>query len=226
MIEHPIITSILSKKGAKETIEILGPLLTQKRRMRIDRVINQRLGSVIVAIEEPSDIYNALAIVRSAEAFGVSSVDIIDCRVAKKKGWHTTLGTSQWTEVHYREDIVEQMGQLKKRGFSICGAVVDSDTALESIDLSRPVCLLFGNEERGLTDEAKRVCDQCFTIPMYGMVESFNISVAAGIALYEVTKKIRNGRKEGDLTPEEKELLTAAYYIRSIGFEETAKILS
>lgn len=225
-MHHPLIQSIFSTCSPKDVIAYLQPFLTKERILRIEDVLSQRTQNVTVAIESPSDIYNAFAVVRTAEAFGLTDVHIIKSGTKRKKGWNTTLGTSQWTEIKYSDNGEKTLKEIKAKGFSLCGAALGPYPSLEELDLQKPVCLLFGNERSGLSKEAKMLCDQLFTIEMCGMVQSLNLSVAAGISLYCVTRKMKSGTNNTGLSKEELEMQRAAYYIRSIGIERVEKIIS
>lgn len=225
-MQHPLIQAIFSTCSPKDVTAYLLPFLTKERALKIESVLSQRTQNVTVAIESPSDIYNAFAVVRTAEAFGLTDVHIIQGGKKRKRGWNTTLGTSQWTEINYSESLSKTVKELKAKGVSLCGAALGPYSPLEELDLQKPVCLLFGNEKSGLSEEAKSLCDQLFTIEMCGMVQSLNLSVAAGISLYCVTRKMKSGKNNTNLSEEELEMQRAAYYIRSIGFERVEKIIS
>lgn len=220
--EHPRFTDICKRFSFDEIIEKLTPMISEERIEKIDRVLSMRLPSVEIGVESPADVHNALAIVRSAEAFGVMQMHLVASQMKKRSGRKTTKGTSHWTDVAYHDSLQSMVGALNGR--SICGAVVQGGIPVDQLDLSRPICLLFGNEQRGLTREALECCDQKFTIPMVGMVDSFNISVAAGIALYDVFRR----RDEIEDRLHGQELLRArAYYIvKSMGEHYAARILN
>ena len=90
---------------------------------------------------------------------------------------------------------------------------------LDEIDWNEKTVLLFGNEHAGVSEEAKELADQRLMIPMYGFVESFNISVAAAMALKHAcdSREKSRGGKRGDLTEEQQNILQAVYYLKHIG---------
>ena len=216
---------LIAEYGESLVIERLLPHLTEARVERIESVIDGRLDSLRIAVEEPADTHNALAIIRTAEAFGVSSIDAVNWPKKKSDGIGITRGTRNWTELSYHHtlsDFLEAKGNYK-----IAGACVEEGMPLHELPVDGPLILLFGNEHEGLTPEAREACDYRFTIPMSGMVESFNVSVAAGISLYDVTKRRRDFLgKSSDLTEHERLTRKAAYMIRAIGREVAKKIIA
>ena len=223
MFDHHQFIEILEKFPVERVIDALGEMITPEREERIDHVLKGRIPHVQVAIEAPADVHNALAVVRSAEAMGVSAVHIIASQMSKGRGKRTTKGTSRWTNICYHDDLNTFSKEIRRVGFGLAGAVVDAPLKLNQIDLTQPICLMFGNEQRGLTDEAKEECDQLYTIPMSGMVESFNLSVAAGISLYDVVNRLKEKQGlEGELFLREK----AYYFVKTLGFDLSKKILA
>jgi tRNA (guanosine-2'-O-)-methyltransferase len=85
------------------------------------------------------------------------------------------------------------------------------------MDFSRPTAIVFGNEKDGISQEMIREADHTVIIPMHGFVQSFNISVAAAIALYHIfrAREATLGEGRGDLTGEQKEILRAEFSLRS-----------
>ena len=98
--------------------------------------------------------------------------------------------------------------------------------SLEILPLDHPICFLFGNEKEGISDEAKKGCDLLFRVPMFGMVESYNLSVAAAITLYDYLRKKRKKlQRNGDLDLQEMIEEKARFYVRSLGIEQSSEIL-
>jgi len=205
---------------------LLNPFLTQQRKEKIATVLEKRLTSIEIACEAPTDIHNALAIVRTGEALGVTTIHIIDHELRKNEGKGTMQGSGVWSTVEfYRqfEDFNQRDAVSKPL---LVGLDPHADHSISDIPIDEPLCLIFGNEKRGLTEEAKTACDMLCTIPMFGMAESFNLSVSAGIVLYELTTKKRatlNGNSE--ISDEERQLETTRAYIRTLGYENALRIV-
>jgi tRNA (guanosine-2'-O-)-methyltransferase len=88
---------------------------------------------------------------------------------------------------------------------------------LADVPVDRPLCLVFGNEQAGLSPRARAACDLLFRIPMHGMAESLNLSVAAGIALYALLDRRRAAiGAAGDLSAEQLADLRARWYAKAV----------
>ncbi|MGB9591977.1 MAG: TrmH family RNA methyltransferase, partial [Candidatus Kryptoniota bacterium] len=88
------------------------------------------------------------------------------------------------------QSINECFSQLKREGFLIAASVVsDKSESLYKLDLTKKIALVFGNEHRGVSQEALEKADILFRIPMFGMVQSLNVSVACGITIYEALRQ-------------------------------------
>jgi len=104
----------------------------------------------------------------------------------------TAMGSQRWVKVHKRDESGSVIRELQGQGVQVLAAHL-SDTAVpyREVDFTRPTALLLGTEKFGVSDEAAAAVDQHVIIPMMGMVESFNVSVAAAIILAEACEQRR-----------------------------------
>lgn len=224
MSKSPDFIRYLRSLGAKTIIEKLSPYLTDERKQKIDPVVKYRIQSIQTAVEAPSDIHNALAMVRTAEALGLTDAHLIG-KPRKGRGRQTMRGSDRWMNLHSHSSL--DTFQKSMKGFVIYGATPHGNTPLHALSLDRPCCFLFGNEKNGLTDAALNICTSHFTIPMYGFCESFNLSVAAAITLHHaVTEKRKLLVSPGDLSIEEKQAEIAWFYFKSAGKQLSNLILN
>jgi tRNA (guanosine-2'-O-)-methyltransferase len=209
--------SLARRHGVATIIETLRPYVSERRQQRIEEVLDARLRSVEVAIENPYDPHNAAAVVRSAEALGAWSVHVIAASQKILRAGGTTMGTHNWIETHHHAALESFLAATQARGVSLAGACVEATHMLDELPSDRPICLLFGNEHAGLSAAAREACSLRFRIPIYGFAESYNMSVAAALSLYSLTGRRRAtlGRL-GDLDPETRELERALWYYRSV----------
>jgi tRNA (guanosine-2'-O-)-methyltransferase len=102
----------------------------------------------------------------------------------------TTMGTHKWVETKIFRDIDTPLKRLKDDNYQIVAADISESTKdYRDIDYSVPTALLLGAEKYGISDAAYPYIDQCITVPMMGMVESFNVSVACAIILAEARRQ-------------------------------------
>jgi len=139
---------------------------------------------VLDGIEDP---HNLGAILRSAEASGVHGVFIPERRSAGLSA--TTVKASAGAASHVRiarvPNVARLLDDLKKRGYWVVGLDASAETPLRKADFKVPTVLVLGSEGAGLHRLVREKCDFLVSIPMRGRVGSHNVSVAAGIALYE-----------------------------------------
>jgi tRNA (guanosine-2'-O-)-methyltransferase len=126
---------------------------------------------------------------RSAEAFGILNVDIVNLK-EKFKPSTVSKGVEKWLRVRKFNAIASCAADLKSQGYKIvAGLPSQTSKPLYDIAVDRPVAVVFGNEHAGISPEWLPYVDEFFTIPMVGLVESLNISVSAALALHELARK-------------------------------------
>ena len=201
-----------------DIVTILKPRLSESRIETIERVLDARTNDVTVVVEGMVDLGNVSAVMRSADGFGVQSFHAIDTANTYKRSRRTTRGTDKWLDRYRWSDVESCYAFLRSRAFQIVVATVgDETTPLDQIDLTERVALVFGNELDGVSRQARELADLEFTIPMAGFAESFNVSVAASIALY-ATRRQRTRRygSAGSLDAAERDRVRAVWYLKSV----------
>lgn len=170
------------------------------RQEKIKRVIDNRQEGVIV-LENIADPHNGAAVWRTADAFGFQKIYLVYSKEKainpKKIGKASSASANKWLSFKIFKNIDECYGQLRKEGYKIYATVLDKEA--KEIRETRfcqrlqrgkgKIAVVFGNEHRGLSDEAIKGADEKIYIPMKGMVQSLNISVTAGIVMYEIDRQ-------------------------------------
>lgn len=189
--------------------------LTEARREKIEWLLDRRLPQIQVAIEAPSDPHNAAAVVRTAEALGVVDVHLIASERRALQAKNTTQGAFRWVRTHHHEDLCGFLDHEALQRVSMFGAWMDAERTVDELPIGRPVCVVFGNETRGLSLEARSACEGGFRIPMVGMSESLNLSVSAAITLYGLASRHRAAGAVG-LEASQRARLRARHYMDSV----------
>lgn len=164
---------------------------TEKRVEKFRQVLACRQPDLAVVIENIHDPHNVSAIFRSCDAVGVIRVDLIYTidrfpRIGKK----SSSSANKWIECRHHTNVASCYAALHSEGFRVCATHLGKGSvSLYQLDLRGPVALVFGNEHRGVTDEAAELADANFQIPMVGMIQSLNVSVAAAVSLYEALRQ-------------------------------------
>jgi tRNA (guanosine-2'-O-)-methyltransferase len=208
--------ALVDEHGAQRVTRALMPFVTEARRARIEAVVGGRMRSVHVAVEAPSDPHNAAAVVRSCEALGAMGVHVIAAEARALHSQATTQGAFHWVQTHHHADLEGFLTQIRRRGMTLMGACMDAKEPVTRLPVEQPLCLVFGNEQRGLSAAARSACDRLFHVPMVGMSESLNLSVCAAISLFEVMGRKRQDGAPGDLDSAQRATLRACYYVGSV----------
>lgn len=176
--------------------QALLPFLSQDRIKRFDGVLHQRTRHLCVVLENIYQSRNASAVMRSCDGMGVQDVHLIEDINPWKYNRIVSKGTPSWLTLHrYRnspDPTSACIANLREKGYEI--AVTSPHTngfSVDKLPMEKPIALVMGTESQGVSDRLLDAADYHVAIPMHGFAESLNISVAAAIALYELTKRCR-----------------------------------
>lgn len=165
---------------------------TDRRQWRIESVLEQRQPALTVVLEDIHDPHNVAAVLRSCDSVGVLRAHLVYSGMEPpKKFARTTSGSAnKWVEVVKHDSIEACYALLRAEGFAIhATALVERSVSVYDVDLTTPVALVFGNEMEGLSEAGISGADGAVLIPMRGMVQSLNISVACAVTLYEAQRQ-------------------------------------
>ncbi|TDC61614.1 23S rRNA (guanosine(2251)-2'-O)-methyltransferase RlmB [Actinomadura sp. GC306] len=154
---------------------------------------------LIVAVDGITDPRNLGAIVRSAAAFGATGIVVPERRAAgvTAGAWKSSAGTLATVPVAQATNLTRQLKAYQKAGCFVAGLDADGEVAVTGLELATgPFVLVVGSEGKGLSRLVAETCDMLATIPMPGQAESLNAGVAAGIALYEISR-LRGAANDG-----------------------------
>ncbi|MDR3296834.1 MAG: RNA methyltransferase [Prevotellaceae bacterium] len=182
-----------------QAIAALSACVADRRLALLQRVLEQRTRYVTVCLEDIFQPQNASAVLRSCEALGVQDVHVVEDRNSFAAVEGVSLSAHKWLTLHrYRkaqhaQPTAAAIAQLRKQGYRIVATSPHVKAASPaSIDLSKGrIALLFGTELTGLSEAALAAADEFLSVPMFGFVESYNISVCAAISLYDITQRLR-----------------------------------
>ncbi len=197
--------------AAETVIAALDPLLSGARRERIESVIAARSRSVLPVLDGLIDPHNVAAVLRSADAFGVQEVHLIEGEVPFLASNRIAQGTERWVDVVRHASAHGCVTALRERGYRVYVAAMNGAVQPEDLASEARVAVVFGNEHAGVRAELSALADDTYTIPMRGFVQSLNVSVAAAITLASAMR----GRR-GDLSTQERLTLHARYLLSSV----------
>lgn len=174
--------------------EKIAPRFVSPARLeRMRTVLAQRTRYVVPVFENLYKTHNAAAVIRTAEAFGVAQAHfIIEGETEYEDHRDITQGSHRWVDIRTHASTEACFAALRDEGYLIVGTCLHEQAVVpEALLLDRPLALVFGNELAGMSAGAIRSCDLLVKIPMYGFVESLNISVSAALLLSGLLTRIR-----------------------------------
>ena len=158
-------------------------------------VIDAKRGtySLIVVLDGVEDPHNLGAILRTADAAGADGVVIPERRAAAVTGTvtKTSAGASEHLPIAKVTNIARSVEELKERNIWVVGLDERGTQTYDTLDYNMDCALVLGAEGKGVHDLVARKCDFLVSIPMLGKVSSLNVSVAAGVVLYEIVRQRR-----------------------------------
>ncbi len=211
----------------REIITRLSRFVTPARLEKMKRVLANRTRYITVVLEDIYQPHNASAVLRSCDGFGVQDVHIIENRNDYHVNPAVELGTRQWLSLHRynsaHNNTAEAVAALRDEGYRIVATSPHAnDVDLEEFDLSRGrIALFFGNELDGLSPAMLDLADEYMKIPMFGFVESFNISVSCALSLHHLIHSLRGSCLDWKLRKNEEEAVLLQWLRASIKNWET-----
>ena len=184
-----------------------------ERQARVREMLSCRLGSVTAVVEAVHRRHNTSAILRSCEAFGVHEVQMVSGEFQPSRG--AARGAERWLQLERHAHTTPCVRSLKARGFRVFVAdLVEGAHTVDTLPVDKPVAVLFGSEMVGVSEEARAVADGAVTVPMWGLTESLNVSVAAACILQRTTTRRRDFiGSAGDLDPARQQAFFDAWVI-------------
>ncbi|KAL7540128.1 hypothetical protein ACHAWF_006600 [Thalassiosira exigua] len=252
----------LSPDVVQQSIDILTPYVQPRRLERIDEVLGQRTRHTRFLFENPSNPSNVWACLRTLDSFGIQYVDVVvhsdsyqgKSAVNQKRGMRTAMGSAMWMTIRQFGSTEEAVRHLREvEGCLIYASDlnpnardvrdltwdVDFEMGSDADDVKkdqRPICIVMGNEDRGISQEMRELADETFYLPMSGFAESFNLSVATAITLAYMSAVSGRGApadgdgwsgplRPGDLDSHELQCLKLKGVLNSLAQKRVGKVL-
>jgi tRNA (guanosine-2'-O-)-methyltransferase len=193
-------------------------MLSTKRLNRFKEVIANRQAGLVLVLEDIHDPHNAAAILRTCDGLGIQDVYFIFAQEKpynpKKVGKVTSSSANKWLNFHIFNSTKDCLKELKKQKYQVYATILNKD-AIDATSCAfndSRMALVVGNEHRGISPEMIAGADKLIYLPMKGFVESFNVSVSAGLFLYEIIRqRMQADKKEYHLSAKEQAKLLADF---------------
>ncbi|BDG03297.1 TrmH family RNA methyltransferase [Anaeromyxobacter oryzae] len=193
--------------------------LVPERKARIDAVVANRTRTLTVVMEAFADPQNVNAVLRTCEAFGIQALHVVEGPMKPyDRNKKISQNADKWLDVTRWRSTRECLERLKADGFAIYVTHLDEGARpLAELSFAGKVALVFGNEHRGVSDDALALADASYAIPMRGFVQSLNVSVAAAISIAKAVERreIDRGR-HGDLPEADAAALRERFYLLAV----------
>ncbi len=165
--------------------------ITDKRVERIREIAAKRQFDLRLVMENIHDPHNVSAIYRTCDAIGIPKItQIYTVEKFPKLKNSSSSSASKWIETEKFDSYQEMVNSLKNESYEIISSCLDEKAeSIFEVDFTKKIAIVVGNEHRGISDEMRELSDKLIYIPMYGMVQSLNVSVATAVILYEVLRQ-------------------------------------
>jgi 23S rRNA (guanosine2251-2'-O)-methyltransferase len=182
---------IVTRKNHQGVLAWLSVIEYQQIGNLLPMIYEQGTDPLIIILDGVSDVRNFGAIVRSAECLGAHGIVIPEKGSARitADAVKTSAGALHNFPVCREKSIVKAVEYLKESGLKIVCADEKSGENVSKVSLKGPVALILGSEDKGISRELLSMADNLVSIPMTGNTGSLNVSVAAGILLYEIIRQ-------------------------------------
>jgi 23S rRNA (guanosine2251-2'-O)-methyltransferase len=181
----------LSSKNHQGVICLLSAVSYSKLENVIDKAFTEGREPFLLILDRITDVRNFGAIARTAECGGVDAIIIGEKGGAPitNDAMKTSAGALNHMAVCREKDLKATLKQLRESGIKIIACTEKTPNKIFDIDLKGPVAIIMGSEEDGISNELIREADELVMIPLKGKIGSLNVSVACGVAIYEVVRR-------------------------------------
>jgi len=179
--------------------------VTPERFDKLQRVLARRQPTLTVLMEEVHKPHNFSAILRTCDAVGVLEAHAVVPRGGLPTYNATSGSAEKWVRVHKHASALTAIQSLQEQGFQVLATHLSARAVdYRELDYTRPTCVLLGAEKWGVSQEAAEAANENIVIPMLGMVQSLNVSVAAATILFEAQRqRLRAGLYDTPQLPPE-----------------------
>src|SRR5690554_616713 len=191
--------------------------VTERRKNLLMQTASHRTRHFCMVLEDLFDPHNISAVIRTAEVFGLQKVCVIEEDNAYRVNKSILKGSFKWMTLNLYQKRKTCMEQLKNKGYKIAVASTNTQNSVLDLDLNQPTAFYLGSEFHGNHPDTLAAADYEFKLPQYGITESLNVSVAAGVLMtYLDVFMQKKGREHYALTKSEQEELLRIWLDRHL----------
>lgn len=200
----------------------LSQFLSPNRIRKFSSNLKNRTDFITIVIDDIYQGHNASAVLRSCDAFGLIDVYVVE----KSNKFSPIKGISQsaekWLSIKKFSNHKDCYDELKRNDYKICVAIPPSEDSIyiDEFEFNEKIAVVVGSEMEGVSDFFKERADIFLSIRMYGFVESFNLSVASALILYELRRKLESSKIKWHLNPIKKGKILYDWLHKSVYFAD------
>ena len=194
-------------------------LITEERLKKIKNILNKKQKDLQVFVEDVKNQHNFSAIIRTCDAVGVLKLYYTFSGIGGLINESITMGSHKWLLLEEVKDVESFLLRKKEEGFQILTThLSEKSVHFREIDYTKPSLIVMGNELKGVSEKVLQYADKNIIIPMYGMAQSLNVSVATAVILYEAQRQreLKGMYKKPQLTDEEMEEIIRKWAIDDV----------
>jgi 23S rRNA (guanosine2251-2'-O)-methyltransferase len=187
----------VSSKNHQGVLCVLSPVTFASLDNIIQHTFSEGRDPFLLILDRITDVRNFGAIVRTAECSGVDAIIVPERGSAPITGdaMKTSAGALNHVPICRERDLKRTIKFLHESGIRVVACTEKTEAVLYDVNLAGPVALILGSEEDGISDTLLRDADDLARIPLQGKIGSLNVSVAAGVSIYEVVRQQRHAKK-------------------------------
>lgn len=209
----------MSSLTSREVIDALSPHVLTARYERLKTAVRERTRWITVAFDQISHQHNQSAVLRTCECLGIQ-----DVHICTEQGFQPSRdvvqGAASWLTIEESPSVGKMLGKLRARGYQLIATTPHREGTVLPVNrfdpCQGPVALLFGEESQGLSEKSMAAADAAIYLPMVGLTESLNLSVAAALLLQVLLLKLQKRGTPYQLSAREQEEVLAEWLQRSV----------
>ncbi len=181
----------LTRKNHQGVVATVAAVTYYKVDQVVPMLYDNGENPLLVVLDGVTDVRNFGALARTADCAGVSALVIPerDSVSVNADAVKTSAGALNYVPVCREHNLVKSLRYLRDSGVKIVGTSDKRSVAHTAVDLTGPVAIVLGAEDRGISPEVLELCHECVAIPEFGHINSLNVSVAGGILMYEAVRQ-------------------------------------
>ncbi|MFI3294965.1 MAG: RNA methyltransferase [Rikenellaceae bacterium] len=183
----------IDNPGIASQIEYLREFISVERYEKLLSRVELRTRGMVLCLEDTYHAHNASATIRSAEAFGLQQIHVVESTCHFRPSQNIVRGTDRWIDIERWDSTQDLVTRLREQGYRIVVTTPrDGATTPDEFDVtSAPFAVFMGTEKTGISEWLMGEADQALYIPMSGFAESLNVSVSAAILTQSLTHRLR-----------------------------------